>query len=543
MPIRALLPALALLAGLLCAQAPETEPGSVEGIVVNAVTTEPIRKAAVTLQGISGPSAASAARISMTDAAGHFRFDNVAPGSYWVAADRDGFLASYRRGTRMTVTVAEGQQVQDVAVKLLPLATVKGHVLDEDGDPLVRANVRAMQYQYNQGRKQLVAVGFAGADDRGEFEIASLEPGRYYLMATAGGADRNVPPRTRWTHPDETYPTTFYPNATDVGQAMATDLAAGAKLNGVDFRLQKVPAYHLRGKMTGMTNGMLGFVQLRSASANGADIVPMALQKDGSFDQGGIVSGWYDLAFSRQDSGTVLYGHEKVNVTDQDINDLILNPSPGLDISGAVSVEGTAPDRLMVQVSLDPVEPSMFFRGPTSHMGDKGSFTIQGLSREAYRVGVFNTPPGKYVKSIRFGARDIKDGQIDLTSGVAAPLSIVLGADGASISGTVEMPDGTPAVGAWVTVVPEGDSRSREDLFKLTASDARGKYEIRGIAPGEYRLFAWEVDTDGLTRSAEFRAAFESKSVAVALDANGHASTTLTAITFDEIEKQRSKMQ
>jgi hypothetical protein len=546
MRVNAILPVWVLLTIAARAQAPEAKPGSVEGIVVNSVTAEPIRKASVTLQGTSRPSTASAThadRTAMTDAGGHFRFDNVDPGSYTVAADRDGFLASFQgRGTPTTVTVAEDQQVQDVAVKLLPLATVEGHVLKDEGDPIVRANVGAMRYQYVQGRKQLTNTAFASTDDRGEFQMADLSPGRYYFVVTPAGLDRNMPPRTRWMHPEEAYPMTFFPNATDVGQAMATDVAAGAKLNGLDFRLQKVPAYHLRGKLMGMTSGTPAFVQLRNASGYGAGMMSIPLQKDGSFDQGGIVSGWYYLSFTRQDGDTGLSGGEKVNVMDQDVNDLILTPSPSLDISGSVTVEGTAPDKLMTQVSLEPVEPTMFFRGPSFNMGNNGSFSIQGLSREAYRVGVFNTPDGKYVKSIRFGDRDIKDGQIDLTSGVAAPLNIVLGADGASVSGTVETPDGQPAVGALVTIAPEGDNASREDLFNQTVTDAGGKFEIKDIAPGEYRLFAWEVGTEGLTRSAEFRAGFESKSVSVTLDANGHESTMLTLITSDEIEKQRSKL-
>ncbi|HUA21093.1 MAG TPA: carboxypeptidase-like regulatory domain-containing protein [Bryobacteraceae bacterium] len=538
MPIRALLPTLALLTIVLCAQAPEAKPGSVEGLVVNSVTSEPIKKATVSLGGME--LSANSPITTMTDAAGHYRFDNVEPGSYTVNADRDGFLASSQgRGGRVTVTVADGQQLQDVAVKLLPLATVDGHVLDENGDPIVRANVGAMRYQYVQGRKQLTSVGFASTDDRGEFEVTDLSPGRYYFVATPARLDRNMPPRTRWTHREEAYPATFYPNATDVGQAMATVLAAGAKLNGVDFRLQKVPAYHLRGKVSGTTNGTLGFVQLRSAS--GVGTVSFALQKDGSFDEGGIVSGSYELTLWRRDGDSGLYGREKVNVTDSDVNDIIVTLSPSLDISGTITVEGTAPKKLALQVSLQPVEDTNL-RGATFQMGDNGSFTIKGVSREAYRVGVFNTPPGKYVKSIRFGDRDIKDGQIDLTSGVAAPLNIVLGADGASMSGTVETADGQPAVGALVTIAPEGDNASRDDLFNQTVTIAGGKFEIKDIAPGAYRLFAWEVGTEGLMRSAEFRVGFESKSVSVTLDSNGHESAALTLITSDEIEKQRSKM-
>lgn len=42
----------------------------------------------------------------------------------------------------------EEQQVKDIVVKLVPLGLVSGHVLDEDGDPIPRANVTLLRYYY-----------------------------------------------------------------------------------------------------------------------------------------------------------------------------------------------------------------------------------------------------------------------------------------------------------------------------------------------------------------------------------------------------------
>jgi len=540
MPIRALLPILALLASLLRAQVPDAKPGSLEGIVLNSVTSEPVKKAVVTLLG--GPATKNITRAS-TDAAGHFRFEDLTPGSYTVSAGGDGFVQSFRgKGVLRPVTVADGQQVQGVSIKLLPLATVTGHVVDDDGDPVIRANVTALRYQYVQGRRQLTTVGAGNTDDRGQFEIANLSPGRYYFSATARSMPLNLPPRTRWTHPEEVFPVTYYPSALDAIQATPTDVSAGARLN-IDFRLKKAPAYHVRGKVAGVSGRNAGNLQLANSIGFGFPIDGVTVQEDGSFDKGGNVNGSYTLTYWRPDGDVMSSVRQKVTVAGQDVNDILLTPSAGLDISGTVSMEGTASSQqLTVQVSLEPVEPTGFYRGLGSGVENSGVITIHGVSPEVYRVNVFNTPPGKYVKSIRFGDRDAKNGQIDLTSGVAAPLNIVLGADGGSVSGTVENADGQPAMSAFVTVVPEGEEAGREDLLKQATSDPNGKFEVRDIAPGKYRVFAWEEVSDGAVQSAEFRAPFESKSVSVMIGPSGSESIKLTLISSDDIDKERSKL-
>src|SRR5580704_9949346 len=217
MRIRAIFAALAMFAVILRAQAPAPKPGTVEGVVTNSVTGEPLKKAAVRL---------AEKYTAMTDAVGHYRFDNVTPGNYLVTADKGGFQTT--SGTPPQVTVAEGQTVKDVALKLLPLATVSGHVFDQDGEPIPRAQVAVLRYFYGLARKQLNPVAFAQSNDLGEFEALNLPPGRYYFQVTPPQPPRNIPPHTRWSHPEEAYPVTFHPNAREVAQATATDVATGA---------------------------------------------------------------------------------------------------------------------------------------------------------------------------------------------------------------------------------------------------------------------------------------------------------------------------
>ena len=96
MKVAAILFTLAFLAGTVRAQTPAAKPGSIEGVVGNSATGEPVKKAVVTLEGRAA--AVNMAPLShttaITDASGHFHFDRVTPGSYDISVDRDGFMVA-----------------------------------------------------------------------------------------------------------------------------------------------------------------------------------------------------------------------------------------------------------------------------------------------------------------------------------------------------------------------------------------------------------------------------------------------------------------
>src|SRR5450631_437381 len=99
---------------------PALKPGKVEGTVTSSLGGTPVKKATVTLRNLSQHFGYAA----ISDATGHFLVDNVQPGTYQVAADSSGFMASTgRASTIKPITVAEEQEVKDVAVKLTPLGS------------------------------------------------------------------------------------------------------------------------------------------------------------------------------------------------------------------------------------------------------------------------------------------------------------------------------------------------------------------------------------------------------------------------------------
>ena len=72
-----------------------------------------------------------------------FVFNNVAPGSYRIVAEREGYITQeYGQpsftGTGTIVTVGAGQRLTPIDFQLTPSGVIVGRVLDEDGEPLAR---------------------------------------------------------------------------------------------------------------------------------------------------------------------------------------------------------------------------------------------------------------------------------------------------------------------------------------------------------------------------------------------------------------------
>jgi len=519
------------------------KPGAVEGVVTNSITTEPIKKAAVTLQSVNTESSYT----RTTDVTGHFKFESVPPGSYLVSAGRDGFMFQLAGGAMgrnfKPLKVDEEQHIKDLPVKLVPLAVVSGHVFDEDGDPIAGANVQAMHNTYAQGRRQLNTEGFANANDLGEFQLINLPPGRYYFQVNTPFRAVNLTARVRTSRSEETYPTTFYPGALDVAQAGALEVAPGAEITSIDFRLRKMRSYHIRGKVVdgqGQTVSNVSLhLQTHGATINSFRPFSM-VQPDGTFDVREILPGSYAVIAQWAQGANMSVARQPISISDQDVNGVLLTLAPALEISGSVQVEGPQPDN---QPRPTLILQSLERMGQAAHASTEkdGTFVVHNVMPDVFEVNIY-TPPGTYVKSIRLGDQDAADARIDLTQQSGGLLKLVLGTNGGELDGAVQDQNGDPAVDAVITVAPREELASRHDLFKQATSDHKGNFHVQDLAPGDYKVFAWQNVDPNLPLAAEFRKPFESKAAPVSIPANGHGSVQLKIISADDVEKETNKL-
>src|SRR5262245_8131787 len=126
--------ALLLAHTSLIAQQPTA--ASVDGIVVNATSGDPLAKVTVELRGPQGATLLS----TQTDADGKFHLLNALPGRYRLVATRASFVkAEYGQrsanGAGLEFALAAGQRINDVRLRMTAGASIAG-IITEKGQPV-----------------------------------------------------------------------------------------------------------------------------------------------------------------------------------------------------------------------------------------------------------------------------------------------------------------------------------------------------------------------------------------------------------------------
>jgi hypothetical protein len=144
-----------------------------------------------------------------------------------------------------------------------------------------------------------------------------------------------------------------------------------------------------------------------------------------------------------------------------------------------------------------------------------------------------------YVKEVRYGeSGGLKDGFV-VTRGEPKNLEIVVSSRGARVQGAVLDVDGLPLAGVSVALVPESARRDDFHLYKTANTHQYGHFELRGIAPGEYKLFSWEEVEADAWQDPEFLKPFEAKGERVNLNEDDQTKVKITAIKVKATEEAR----
>ena len=176
--------AIALLVpGLARAQAPRFKPEelcTVSGVARNAVSGDPLAKASVVLLQMDRPNQ-SLAPSTTTDGEGRFAMNGIEPGQYRTMAQRVGFVSADQTGgtPSAALTLAKGQTLSGVEIKLTPQSVVTGRITDQDGDPVPFASISLARPRYIRGKRQLMPVGSAQSNDLGEYRLFGVSGGLF----------------------------------------------------------------------------------------------------------------------------------------------------------------------------------------------------------------------------------------------------------------------------------------------------------------------------------------------------------------------------
>ena len=445
-----------LLALPNAAQTAQGATSSLQGRVVRWGTADPIAKATVELRRVG---AGAAPYVTTTATDGTFVFAAVPPGQYRIVSKRAGYVnAEYGQrwpnGVGTPLTLPARQAVSNVPIPMLQTGALSGRVHDRLGQPIGGADVQALKATYQDGRRVLTIVQSAVSDDRGEFRLFWLPPGRYYLSArhpeisgsmmqfsggvmvgggggiglkgtpafqefrnsgdNAGATMTPFEPRQA-SRVRERYMPVYFPGGTDEQAAAGIDLTPGGEQTGLDFTLERVPLQRVRGRVVYEANGEPAMsARVQWISSTGASAPPNDNILIGPRSEGVAVEccdGSFELALP-PGSYTLVAANNNINtrvgvqVGYADVEGVVISLGQSFNIAGRVTFEGRTPspadlNALRISLAMNPPVPGLV---PNSYSTvlPNGSLTLSA-SRGDFRVNVspLLTVPGAFRVPVR----------------------------------------------------------------------------------------------------------------------------------------------
>lgn len=513
---------------------------AIEGVVVKAASGEPLRRATVRLNNLQGgqPNNLSAT----TGVSGRFLFQNLTPGTYSLYATRPGYIDrnEFDRGKGNGVTTLElrpGEAVRDIAIRLGAAVTISGRIFDEAGEPLNGASVGVMEYSaWPPGQRRLQQVSGGQSNDLGEYRIFGLRPGRYFLYAqypqqdgTADNSDENGG--------DQAYAPYFYPGTAEPSAAQRLVVRTGEDLSGIDFTLLPVPAVRVRGQVLNARTGQppqgayLTLVPRDSRIEGYAPQRGAGMQDaSGSFEFRAVPPGDYYVIAGSAEKEEQFHGRAAVSVGGADVEGVIVSLSSGFPIDGQVRMEGNAPADYQLYVQMEPRGPAQW-GAEGGQVKTGGSFSFAKVVEGEYRIMVHGMPGECYLKWAAFDGEGSSEAVVSITrDGFSPRLDILVSCSGGHIKGKVANLPQKISGALQVVLVPDADRADRQDLYKITSTDGRGNFSLDGIAPGDYKLYAWLTDPGASFPDPELAEAFESGGETVRVGENSTSHVELRLI-------------
>ncbi|HML18134.1 MAG TPA: carboxypeptidase-like regulatory domain-containing protein [Bryobacteraceae bacterium] len=503
MAVKSLL--LMALAGLVLAGRVFAQPagrGVISGTVVDSASGDPVRKAIVTVTWQGTPRSWATAA---TDGSGNFRFEGLPAGKYDLRARKAGvgeaaYGAKSARELGELITLGGGETLSGLELRILHSASISGRVFDPEGDPVVGANVALLRPGRSLGARILANYIQTSTDDRGEYRFAGIDPGEYYAraMPVRPGQSR-VEEGTR-----EIATGVFYGGARQSKDASPLTIRGGENLAGIDFRLIAEQTAQVHGHISGAPAVAKNNEEdrLYQAPQNFIQVQVMSLEEDLPAENFGTTIQASDSSFSLPDipagryrvravmqTANKAFGAAQVLDLHPGENEIELTLTPAIEIKGQVRFEGpTAPPAARMRVAL--TQPGVRGENVSAALGSDGRFTLAQVFPGEWEIDVNGMPRGTFLKSARLGDKDILFSPFEIESG-DAPINIVASTNTAAIEGQVDA-GAADRARAGIVLAPSGKLHDFARFYYSVAAGDDGKFQLNGIAPGKYTIFALE---------------------------------------------------
>ena len=425
---------------------------------------------------------------SITDEDGNYRITNVPPGTYEVISASPVYVASEGR---RSLIVGKNETVENIDIVLDRGGVITGKVTDAEGRPVIEEAVYLSAVTTTQRVPYFRNIR---TDDRGIYRAYGVPAGRYTVYA-GRRTNSSVGSRRQGE-----YQRTYHPSAVDPAAATAINVSEGSEAINVDITLGAPPrTYSARGRIINSeTNkprpntrvGVQVFYQHGTSASGGV----AESNKDGEFNVENLGPGKYAV-YSEPPADSGWYSDAvHFEVTDRDVDGLVIKTSTGASVSGVVILEGT--DDAKVRATLlasrifgQIVDGYLGRPNPSATINPNGSFRITGLAAGRLMLHLQPREPFRLIRLERDGViypRGVEIKEHEQVTG----LRVVVGHANGVIRGVITLPSGLELP---VTAQLRVGIRRTEDVTPGSYSapvepDARGHFLVDGLIPGTYEI-------------------------------------------------------
>jgi hypothetical protein len=543
---------LALFASLVAAPAAQVPPARVAPprvtVAVVDASDAPIADATVTLYG---PTLRDGSLSMQTDDDGTFSFSELAPGGYRIGATKDGFVPiqegqrDYRyAGRRFTLRAGDHRALR---LRLPRLGVVTGRVVDERGQALVNATVRAVEISMASGYRRLLIKAEARTDSRGVYRLQSLWPAGYLVCASAHSAgsapaaaaeslaalEAQLPARIE---PVRGYaPACHRPQA---GARTTIVIGPGEERAAGDLRLADTRLARVEGTVAGLALGpdQDAVIQLLNQDDALGDVPEeLRVTADGRFRFWHIPPGRYALVLTQRGrsspSPMLWLAAVPVVVANGDVTDVRLQVAKRATVRGEVVLHGRGPadPRVLgrVDVRLEPARQDALTRYLQPHTvrpDAAGRFEITAVAPGSYHLSaaLSERPQTWFLDAVTLGGRDLLADTLDVKAGHAVNGAIAtLTQHRGSLAGTLLDETSGPVPGAAVLIysIDERYRGPSAQRIRYVVSSPFGDYTATGLRPGHYRVATLVGVELGAWYDTEVLREIDAAAVPVSIDA------------------------